>query len=101
MVLETCLAKNWDILNLIESLNLSPVIPIEDRTALLYVANFSQRQYQMSRNILVKYGINSPRSQNDTDSFEKNLYPSVMMKNLSASANVESLSFSISCNNYE
>ena len=45
----------------------------------------------MCRNILVKYGINSLRPRNDIDSFKKSLYPPVMMENLSASVDVESL----------
>ena len=45
MVLEACRSKDWDMSDLIESLNPQPVIPIADLTAFLYVANLSQRQY--------------------------------------------------------
>ena len=76
---------------LIESRNPQPVIPIADLTAFLYVENLSQRQYQMCRNTLVKYGINSSRPQNVIDSFKKSLYPPVIMENFLVSVDAEHL----------
>ena len=90
MVQEAIRARDWDMSSFIENLVVSP-ISFQEVTALFHVANLSQRQYQMCRNLLVKYGINGFPPQNDIDSFKKTLYPTVRVEPLSASVNVKEL----------
>lgn len=90
MVQEALRARDWDMSSFFENLVVSP-ISVQEITALFHVANLSQRQYQMCRNLLVKYGIDAFPPRNDIDSYKKTLYPTVRVEPLSASVNVKEL----------
>ena len=53
LVQEACRSYEWDMAEFLSSLNVSSPVPINELTALFHVANLSQRQYQMCRNLLV------------------------------------------------
>ncbi len=91
IVQEAFRSHDWNMSAFLESLNLQCKIPVPELTSLIYVANVSQRQYQMCRNLLVKYGISSFEPRNKIDEYKKTLYPSVAVDNLSASVNVKDL----------
>ena len=90
MVQEAIRARDWDMSSFFENLVVSP-ISVQEITALFHVANLSQRQYQMCRNLLVRYGINAFPPRNDIDSYKKTLYPTVRVEPLSASVGVKEL----------
>eukprot|EP00112_Aurelia_sp_Birch-Aquarium-sp1_P004598 Seg1522.2 transcript_id=Seg1522.2/GoldUCD/mRNA.D3Y31 product="Major antigen" protein_id=Seg1522.2/GoldUCD/D3Y31 len=90
MVEEACKSEGWDMSEFFQSLQISS-IPVSELTALVYVGNLSQRQYQMCRNLLIKYGVNSFRPRTEIDCYKKSLYPSIKLDSLSASVDVKDL----------
>ena len=90
MVQEALKARDWDMSSFFENLSVSQ-ISVREIAALFHVANLSQRQYQMCRNLLIKYGINAFPPRNDIDSYKKTLYPTVKSGPLSASVGVKEL----------
>ena len=82
--------RDWDISSFFENISVSQ-ISVREIAALFHVANLSQRQYQMCRNLLIKYGINAFSPRNDIDSYKKTLYPTVKSGPLSASVGVKEL----------
>ena len=90
MVQEALKARDWDMSSFFENLSVSQ-ISVREIAALFHVANLSQRQYQMCRNLLIKYGINAFPPRNDIDSYKITLYPTVKSGPLSASVGVKEL----------
>ena len=84
-------SHDWKVSAILTSLNLQCQIPIPELKSLIYLANLSQRQYQICTNLLVKYGISSFEPRNKIDEYKKRLYPSVAVNNLSASVKVKDL----------
>ena len=91
-------SRDWNKAALFDTCSITSEISIEEITALLYVANLSQRQYQMCRNLLIRYGVEAfpPRSQ--IDDFKNTLYPHVTVEHLSASVSITDLYHSTLCN---
>eukprot|EP00112_Aurelia_sp_Birch-Aquarium-sp1_P010249 Seg2197.6 transcript_id=Seg2197.6/GoldUCD/mRNA.D3Y31 product="hypothetical protein" protein_id=Seg2197.6/GoldUCD/D3Y31 len=80
---EACKLSDWDMSKCLGKLHCtSPTIPINDLVTLTYIGNLSQRQYQMCRNLLVRYGVQSFRPRNEIDSYKTTLYPTVTVDNL-------------------
>ena len=50
-------SREWDMPLFLENLRGRCQIPIPELTSLIYVANLSQRQYQICRNLLLKYNV--------------------------------------------
>ena len=94
MVEEAIRSREWDMTTFFDSFHLSPEIPIHELTALFHIANLSQRQYQLCRNLLTKYGIKSFAPRNNIDAYKKTLFPDVRIENLSASVVPEDLFYS-------
>ena len=91
MVQEVFRSHDWNMSAFLTSLNLQCQILIPELTSLINLANLSQRQYQMCRNLLVKYGISYFELRNKIDEYKKSLYPSFAVDNLSASVKVKDL----------
>ena len=66
-------------------------IPVDEQTALIYVGNFSQRQYQMCRNLLTRHGVKALQARSAIDACKKTLHPTVAVDTLSASVSVKQL----------
>ena len=94
LIEEACSSSDWDMSDFFQNLHVSS-IPASDLTALIYVGNLSQRQYQMCRILLVKHGVKVFRPRCDIDSYKKSLNPSVDIDTLSAAVDVTSLLHSI------
>ena len=89
---EACKLSDWDMSECLSQLHYSsPTIPINDLVTLTYIGNLSQRQYQMCRNLLVRYDVQSFRPRNEIDSYKTSLYPTVKVDNLNASVKVDEL----------
>ena len=84
-------SRDWNKAVLFDTCSITSEISIEEITALLYVANLSQRQYQMRRNLLIRYGVEAfpPRSQ--IDDFKNTLYLHFTVERLSASVSITDL----------
>ena len=74
MVSEACRSHEWDMSFLFQDPEIANIVPVDAITALAYVANLSQRQYQMCRNLLQKYGIQALPPRSEIDAFKANLY---------------------------
>ena len=65
---EACKLSGWDMSECVNQLNYSsPAIPISDLVFLTCIGNFSQLQYQMCRNLLARYDVQSVRPRNHGD----------------------------------
>ena len=89
LVQESCRSYDWDMAEFLSSLRVSSPVPINELTALFHVANLLQRQYQMYRNLLVRYGVEAFKPRHEIDSYKKSLYPSVSVESLTASMKVK------------
>ena len=91
LVEEAFRSHEWDMSLFVENLRGHCEIPIPELTSLIYVANLSQRQYQMCRNLLLKYNVTAFEPRYKVDAYKKSLCPSVALDHLSASVNVQDL----------
>ena len=87
LVEEAILSHKWNMSLFMESLRGHSEIPIPELTSLFYVANLSQRQYQMC----LKYNVTAFEPRYKVDTYKKFLYPSVALYHLSASVDVQDL----------
>ena len=81
IVHEAIRSRDWDMSTFLKSLQIESDIPVDELTSLIYIANLSQRQYQMCRSFLLKYGIHALKPRNEIDAFKKTFYPSVTADN--------------------
>ena len=91
IVQEAIRSRDWDTSNFCDAVQATSSIPVDEQTALIYVGNFSQRQYQMCRNLLTRYGVNALQARSAIDAYKKTLYPTVTVDALSASVSVKQL----------
>ena len=91
-------SRDWNKAALFDTCSTTSEISIEEITALLYVANLSQRQYQMCRNLLTRYGVEAFPPRNQVDDFKNTLYPHVTVERLSASVSITDSYHSTICN---
>ena len=87
---EACKLSGWDMSEYVSQLHYSsPAIPISNLVFLTCIGNLSQRQYQMCRNLLVGYDVQSVRPRNHGDSSKTTLYPTVKVDSVNASVRVD------------
>ena len=91
MVSEAGRSREWDMSCLFHNLEIGSTVPVHAITALAYVVNLSQGQYQMCRNLLKRFGIQALPPRSEVDAFKANLHLTVTVTDYSASVSVESL----------
>ena len=91
LIKEAILSHEWNMSLFMESLRGHSEIPIPELTSFIYVVTLSQRQYQMCRNLLLKYNVTAFEPRYKVDTYKKSLFPSVALYHLSASVYVQDL----------
>eukprot|EP00112_Aurelia_sp_Birch-Aquarium-sp1_P020181 Seg5140.1 transcript_id=Seg5140.1/GoldUCD/mRNA.D3Y31 product="hypothetical protein" protein_id=Seg5140.1/GoldUCD/D3Y31 len=91
IVQEAIRSRDWETSTFRGVLQATSSIPVDEQTALIYAANFSQRQYQMCRNLLTRYGVKALQTRSAIDEYKKTLYPTITVDALSASVSVKQL----------
>ena len=90
LVEESIHSHEWGMSLFLENLRGHGEIPTPALTSLIYVANLSQRQYQICWNLLLKYNVTAFEPRYKVDAYRKSLHPSVAL-DLSASVDVQDL----------
>ena len=91
LVEEAVHSREWNKSLLLENLREHCEIPITELTPLIYVANLSQKQYQICGNLLMNYYVAAFELRYKVDAYKKSLHPSVALDRLSVSVGVQDL----------